>query len=155
MFQATFGEDSRVNQDLPINPVVSIHTHMKKDKDGDYEFSFNMTDEDDETIVIYTRIDRHGEIAWTTANGKPVPAWHDMAKWTIDSALIDYEDQSNKVREKAQEFLDDISKKGYDYRRIENTGVFYLRDNPDLKHKVDQMKTREDAIRNCHLRVKL
>ena len=156
MFRDIFGEDSRANQDLPINPAVSVHTHMKKDNDGDYEFAFNLTDKDEnKTIVIYARIDRHGEIAWTTADGSPVPAWHDMAQWTIDSALIDYEKQSDKVRVKAQEFLDDMSKKGYDYRRIENSGVFYLRDKPDLKHKVDQMKTREDAINSCDMKIKL
>ena len=152
-----FGEESRVNQDLPINPVVSIRSQMKVDQDGDYEFSFNFTEKDksDETIVIYVRIDVHGEIAWVTADGNCVPCWHDMAQWTVDSALIDYEECSNKVREKAIEFLNDMSKQGYEYRRIDNTGIFYRRDKPELKDKVDKMKTSADALNVCDAVIKM
>lgn len=115
-----------------------------------------MTDKDsNETIVVYARIDSKGEIAWTTANDNPVPHWHDIAQWVVDSVLIDYETRSNKVREKAEEFLGTMSEQGYDYRRVGESGVFYLRDNPELKEKVDAMKTKQDAIKGCDLRIKL
>lgn len=129
---------------------------MKQDKDGDYEFSFNVIDtESKEEIVIYARIDTKGDIAWTTANDSFIPHWHNIAQWMIDSALIGYEDRSNKVREKAEGFLGEMAEQGYDYRRVGESGVFYLRDDPEIKEKVDSMKTKEDAIKGCDLRIKV
>ena len=154
VFRSLFGQDSRINQDLPINPAVSIHTHMTMDNDGDYEFKFNLKDQGS-TIVVYVRIDTKGEIAWTTADGAVVPSWHDIAQWTVDSVLFGYESSSNKVREKAETFLAKMEGQGYAYRRVGEAGVFYLKDNAEMKKKVDSMKTKEDAIKHCDMRIKI